>query len=60
VVDRQNQATAGYQPMAPDFDGLAFQAALELVMRGNVFPNGYTEDCLLRYRLAQKAQHSEH
>lgn len=59
VVDRQNQATAGYQPMAPGFDGLAFQAALELVMRGNEFPNGYTEDCLLRYRLAQKAQHSQ-
>jgi len=54
IVDRQNAGDVNYLHMAPSYQGIAFQAALDLVFLGREVPNGYTEPTLHRKRLELK------
>jgi malate synthase len=54
-VDAQNAGDPAYKPMAPSFDGEAFNAARALVLEGISQPSGYTEPLLYKARLRVKA-----
>jgi malate synthase len=55
VVDRQNAGDPLYQPMAGNWDtSIAYRAALDLVLKGQEQPSGYTEPLLHAARLMVK------
>ena len=54
IVDEQNSHDDTYQNMAPDYNGYAYIAALELAIKGRIQPSGYTEPILHAKRLEYK------
>ena len=56
IVDDQNKNDINYTNMSPDYNGIAFKAAYELIFKGLDQPSGYTEPILHLKRLEFKNQ----
>jgi len=56
MVDEQSKDDPAYIPMANDYNTYAYNAARDLIFKGNVQPNGYTEPLLHQARLNLKAK----
>ena len=54
IVDAQNKDDSDYQKMGSNFSGFAFQASLDLALKGAKQPSGYTEPLLHKWRLEFK------
>jgi len=54
IVDKQNKDDPNYQKMGSNFSGFAFQASLDLALKGANQPSGYTEPLLHKWRLESK------
>ena len=55
VVDQQNAGDAAYKSLEANPNGVAMQAAMDLVFKGVEQPSGYTEPLLHAWRLKAKA-----